>query len=131
MHTNKPVAVLLTTLAAFQLLLGGAAVAWAWPLFADPPFLGQGLISEYSELRRLNPGNGAVLEKLSAIRGKLVWLFEHHGEGLIVSLGTGFGLIFCGVATSLLALRLRLSSRADDPARAEQLRRELPTTPDS
>jgi hypothetical protein len=79
-----------------QMVCGVAVWSWAWPLFADPPFLRNGLIREYSILRTLLKNEAVAAEPLSALHQKLEYLFARQNEGILLGLASGACLIFCG-----------------------------------
>ena len=91
-----------------QFFAGAVAFHWAWPLFADPPFLSNGATQEISRLRSINAGNAHALDLLTIQREKISWLFEHHSEGVLIALVAGLCLVFCGAALLFVALWLRL-----------------------
>ena len=90
---------------ALQAIVGIAALAWAWPLFADPPFLSQGLTEEYSRVRQLLSSNSLETETLSALRLKLEWLFAQQIEGVVVGLALGAFLLVNGLVLFGLGAR--------------------------
>ncbi len=81
-----------------QLVVGVLVLTWAWPLFADPPFLSQGLVKEYHEVRQMLPRDDATLTTLQGLRWKLHWLFYKHEQGVLLGMGVGFFLLACGTA---------------------------------
>lgn len=83
---------------ALQLVVGVAVLVWAWPLFADPPFLSQGLVKEYHDVRQMLPRDDATLATLKALRWRLGWLFLRQTEGVLVGMGVGAFLLMCGSA---------------------------------
>ena len=117
-HSKGGPIFLLTCMATLQLLLGGGALIWAWPLFADPPFLRTSLVRELSQLRSINAENGVAIDLLSAQREKLNFLFEHYSEGTAVALIAGACLVFCGILSIVIALWLRRTVRPGTSARA-------------
>lgn len=97
---------------ALQLVSGVAVLVWAWPLFADPPFLSQGLVKEYHDLRQMLPRDDATLATLKGLRWKLEWLFQRQTEGAILGTGMGAFLLMCGsvlVGTSCWSWTARTS----------------------
>ncbi|MBD9468101.1 hypothetical protein [Pseudoxanthomonas sp. PXM01] len=81
-----------------QLITGVAVLVWALPLFADPPFLSQGLVKEYHDIRQMLPRDDATLATLKGLRGKLEWLFLRQTEAAIYGVGMGALLLGCGSA---------------------------------
>ena len=108
--SSAPIFVL-TCIAVMQLFAGAAALLWAWPLFADPPFLSNGATQEISRLRSINAENSHALDLLTTQREKISWLFEHHSEGVLIALVAGSCLVFCGATLLFVALWLRRIDR--------------------
>ncbi|CAN7262263.1 hypothetical protein LJR143_001069 [Pseudoxanthomonas sp. LjRoot143] len=79
-----------------QLITGVAVLVWALPLFADPPFLSQGLVKEYHDIRQMLPRDDATLATLKGLRGKLEWLFLRQTEGAMLGMALGAFLLMCG-----------------------------------
>jgi len=95
----------LTVAGLFQVMVGVAALAWALPLFADPPFLGNGLTREYEALRKLLSGNPSAAGTLAALRWKREWLFWRKEEGVLASMAPGGILLACGLASLWVGAR--------------------------
>lgn len=89
---------------AIQLLVGSAMLAWAVPASVDPPFGGQGLIREYSILRKLLAGNESAAEPLRLLRAKLEYLFSQGSDGALFSLISGIVLFTGGAILLMLGL---------------------------
>jgi len=90
-----------------QLGAGAGILLWAWPLFADPPFLGHGLERMFASVSDLLRGNPAASKPLSTLRDAVFWLFERNVEGELIGLFAGFLLVLSGIASLVLALRRR------------------------
>ena len=103
MHIARPLIFYSVLAGVLQIVCGLAALAWAWPLFVDPPFLGNGLTREYSAIRQLLAESSGATELLDGLRFKLQWLFQRQSEGVLIGLGLGF---FCYVAQCLCFLVL-------------------------
>ncbi|TNJ32647.1 hypothetical protein [Arenimonas terrae] len=93
-------------IAALQVVVGCISFIWAIPLFADPPFLGNGLVREHGKLRRLLEGNEQALQPLQDLHAKLWWLFDNHMDGVLVALVAGIALIVSGVAQAAISVFL-------------------------
>ena len=105
MHTTRPLIFYSVLAGVLQIVCGLAALAWAWPLFADPPFLGNGLTREYSAIRQLLADSSGASELLDGLRFKLQWLFQRQSEGVFIGLGLGFVLLLCGAVSMFLGAR--------------------------
>ncbi|WP_202839237.1 hypothetical protein [Luteimonas saliphila] len=88
-----------------QIVVGALALIWAWPLFADPPFLGNGLTKEYFQVRSALLENASLSETLTELRSKLEWLFARHSEGVLAVMLLGATSLTLGVVSVLLGLR--------------------------
>ncbi len=118
MAVSKYLTWYLLLVGAAQIVVGACALAWAWPLFADPPFLGNGLISEYSQVRAMLPDSPATKETLSTLRVKLDWLFNHHSEGVAVAISLGTVLFVSGLVSVLIGFRSMAALRKQRGAHA-------------
>jgi type IV secretory pathway TraG/TraD family ATPase VirD4 len=94
-----------------QIVVGALALVWAWPLFADPPFLGNGLTREYSQVRSALLDNPSFSEPLSELRSKLQWLFARHSEGVLVAMLLGAISVALGFVSVLLGFRSKAALR--------------------
>ena len=94
-----------------QIVVGALALTWAWPLFADPLFLGNGLTKEYSQVRSALSDNASLSETLSGLRLKLEWLFARHSEGVLAVMLLGATSIALGVVSVLLGFRSKAALR--------------------
>ena len=102
MQTFRPIIFYSVLAGVLQISVGAIALMWAWPLFGDPPFLGNGVTREYWSIHPLLAGNSAAAELLPALKWKLDWLFERHSEGVLIVLALGITMLLSGVASLVL-----------------------------
>ncbi|MBA3930070.1 hypothetical protein J2X02_001764 [Pseudoxanthomonas japonensis] len=100
---------LVLCIGVLQIVAGIIVLVWAWPLFADPPFLSQGLVKEYHDLRQMLPRDDATLATLKGLRWKLEWLFLQQTEGVFFGMASGALLVMCGSALVGVACWPRVS----------------------
>ena len=104
--------------ASLQVIAGLIAIGWAAPIFADPPFLANGLVREYSTLSAMLADNDLASEPLSDLRSKLNWLFHSLHDGVLVVLIAGAALVISGLAQAGLSASswLKIGSRRGSAA---------------
>ena len=117
MKVDKSLTTFLFAVGTMQIIAGLLAIVWAWPQFADPPFLHNGLTHEYSELRGLLSSTASAAEPLLALRSKLEWLFQQHINSLLLVLALGSTLAASGLVSLLLAARSRRPANIKNGAR--------------
>lgn len=112
---NRIALALQLIIASLQVVAGGVSLAWAMPLFVDPPFLGNGLVREHNMLRRLLEGNEQAVEPLKDLHGKLWWLFNNHMDGAQVAMVAGMALVASGLAQAAISFFLHARRRQVRP----------------
>ena len=101
-----------------QIVFGAAALTWAWPLIAGPPFLGNGLTQEYSQVRSAISDNASLSDALVGLRSKLEWLFARYSEGILAAMILGILSVAFGSASALLGIHSMAALRKDRGAHA-------------
>lgn len=104
----------LAALAVLQALSAAVLLAWAWPLFADPPLLLNGVRSRARALEALVTSAADAPRLLDGMSTHYVWLFWRHAEGVQAALVAAAALS----ASALVTLALLLAARPPAPARA-------------
>ena len=87
---------LLVALGLAQIAVSVAILAWALPLFFDPPVLGNGVRDSARQIAKLAVNSP---DAYRLVRGAeaLQWLFARHVEAVVVSLATAAFLLISGI----------------------------------
>lgn len=102
----------LTILAVFQLAGAILLWGWAWPLFGDPPVLGNGIGNAAATLNQLALQDPEGFKHIDWVGRHLQWLFARHSEGVLIALGAALAGFFSAAATGFFAFTLFRASNA-------------------
>ncbi|RYG96235.1 MAG: hypothetical protein EON58_12520 [Alphaproteobacteria bacterium] len=101
----------LAALASLQAISAIVLMAWAFPLFADPPLLANGVSHRAYELDQLLASTSAPSPVLKGMAEHYRWLFWRHMEGVEATLGAAVALL--GSSAVTFAILLSQPRRAD------------------
>jgi hypothetical protein len=116
MRTTGFVVFGLAIMAALQSVAAFELLAWADPLFGDPPILGNGAARAADHLRELSQQNPEGFRYIPNIDRTFIWLFHRHSEGVLLCLVAGLAFAFSATVNIVFLLLLLRARRIKQSA---------------